>query len=32
MKNWSDVNDYFKEIDEGYLTIEQFGLETLSIL
>ena len=24
MKNWSDVNDYFNEIDEGYLTIEQF--------
>ena len=24
MDNWSDIHDYFNEIDEGYLTVEQF--------
>ncbi len=22
--SWSDIHDYWNEIDEGYLTIEQF--------
>ena len=24
MDNWSDIHDFFNEIDEGYMTVEQF--------